>query len=182
MTQPRPKTTIYFATLRSGRVRARSAHGSKPLVTVHPARSYRRTIVDPANRYGRKPRSRDIMAIMAAIERIWDFGDDATHSTTPQGNRQRTARNVKILEFDSSETRPVFYDPKRDDTPVATMIQRDYYDFTRQRFPSHVFTSPDWERKIRWAAERSNLLVQTYCRKVCNLSLKMETEKDLASI
>lgn len=101
------------------------------------------------------------MAIMAAIDSIWDSGDDAVNSRTPQDNRQRTARSLIILEFDPSETRVVFYHLRRDDTVVAALIQRDCYDFTRQNIPSHVFTSPDWESS--WAPFKLNIWITVLC-------------------
>ena len=64
------------------------------------------------------------------------------HSTTPQINRQKSARNLVILEFNPSEPRAVFFDPRRDNTHVATLSQCDCNDFTRLRVPKpcmHIY-------------------------------------------
>jgi hypothetical protein len=40
----------------------------------------------------------------------WNFQDEAANSTTPQINRQKSARNLEILQFDPSGPRAVFFD------------------------------------------------------------------------
>lgn len=59
----------------------------------------------------------------------WNFKDDAANSTTQQINRQKSARNLEILQFDPSEPRAVFFDPKRNNRQTATLIQCDCNDF-----------------------------------------------------
>ena len=43
----------------------------------------------------------------------WNFKDEAANSTTQQINRQKSARNLEVIEFDASEPRAVFFDPKQ---------------------------------------------------------------------
>jgi len=45
----------------------------------------------------------------------WNFQDEAANSTTPQINRQKSARNLEILQFDPSEPHAVFFDSKRNE-------------------------------------------------------------------
>jgi hypothetical protein len=59
----------------------------------------------------------------------WDFSDEAANPTTQQINRQKSARNLDILQFDPSEPRAVFFDPKRGNRQTATLGQCDCSDF-----------------------------------------------------
>ncbi len=65
----------------------------------------------------------------------WNFQDEAANSTTPQINRQKSARNLEILQFDPSEPRAVFFDSKRNEKHTATLTQCDCNDFTRLKLP-----------------------------------------------
>jgi hypothetical protein len=59
----------------------------------------------------------------------WNFDDEIANSTTPQINRQKSARNLAILEFDPSVPRALFFDVKRDARHTATLTQCDCKDF-----------------------------------------------------
>ena len=59
----------------------------------------------------------------------WNFQDEEANSTTQQINRQKSARNLEILQFDPSEPRAVFFDPKRNNRQIATLTQCDCNDF-----------------------------------------------------
>jgi len=59
----------------------------------------------------------------------WDFKNEAENSSTQQINRQKSARNLEILQFDPSEPRAVFYDRKRDAKQTATLADCDCNDF-----------------------------------------------------
>src|ERR1700756_819753 len=59
----------------------------------------------------------------------WNFQDEAVNSTTQQINRQKSARNLEILQFDRSEPRAVFFDPQRKERHTATLTQCDCIDF-----------------------------------------------------
>jgi SWIM zinc finger len=59
----------------------------------------------------------------------WNFQDEAVNSTTQQINRQKSARNLEILQFDPSEPRAVFFDPQRKERHTATLTQCDCIDF-----------------------------------------------------
>jgi predicted nucleic acid-binding Zn finger protein len=59
----------------------------------------------------------------------WNFQDEAANSTTQQINRQKSARNLDILQFDPSEPRAVFIDPKRNNRQTATLTNCDCNDF-----------------------------------------------------
>lgn len=59
----------------------------------------------------------------------WNFKDEGINSTTPQINRQKSARNLEILQFDASEPRAVFFDSKRKEKHTATLSQCDCKDF-----------------------------------------------------
>lgn len=59
----------------------------------------------------------------------WKFKDTVANSTTQQINRQKSARNLEILQFDPSEPRAVFFDPKRNNRQTATLTQCDCNDF-----------------------------------------------------
>src|SRR5215470_12595976 len=72
----------------------------------------------------------------------WNFLDEAANSRIPQINRQKSARNLEILQFDPSEPCAVFFDPKRGNTHVATLTQCDCNDFTRLKVPKpcmHIY-------------------------------------------
>ena len=59
----------------------------------------------------------------------WNFKDEAANSTTPQINRQKSARNLDVVQFDPSEPRAVFFDPKRNKRHTATLTECDCTDF-----------------------------------------------------
>ena len=59
----------------------------------------------------------------------WNFKDEAANSTTQQINRQKSARNLDVLQFDPSEPRAVFFDPKRGARHTATLNECDCSDF-----------------------------------------------------
>ena len=59
----------------------------------------------------------------------WNFQDEAANSTTQQINRQKSARNLEVLQFDPSEPRAVFFDPKRNTRSTATLTECDCNDF-----------------------------------------------------
>jgi predicted nucleic acid-binding Zn finger protein len=67
---------------------------------------------------------------MADIGLNWDFGDEAANSTTSQINRQKSARNLVILDFDPSVPRAVLFDPRRDNTHSTTLSECACHDFT----------------------------------------------------
>ncbi len=72
----------------------------------------------------------------------WNFQDEAVNSTSPQINRQKSARNLEILQFDPSEPRAVFFDPKRKERHTATLTECDCSDFTRLKVPKpcmHIY-------------------------------------------
>jgi hypothetical protein len=59
----------------------------------------------------------------------WNFQDESLNSTTQQINRQKSARNLEILQFDPSEPLAVFFDPKRNNRHTATLTQCDCGDY-----------------------------------------------------
>ena len=59
----------------------------------------------------------------------WNFKDETANSTTQQINRQKSARNLEVLQFDPSEPRAVFFDPKRVTRHTATLTECDCGDF-----------------------------------------------------
>jgi hypothetical protein len=59
----------------------------------------------------------------------WNFKDEAPNSTTQQINRQKSARNLEVIQFDPSEPRAVFFDPKRGTKHTATLSECDCPDF-----------------------------------------------------
>jgi hypothetical protein len=82
------------------------------------------------------------MVFMAPIILQWDYGDEAVNSTTPQINRQKSARNLVILDFDTSVPRVVLFDPRRDNRHSATLSGCDCKDFTRLKAPKpckHIY-------------------------------------------
>jgi hypothetical protein len=76
-----------------------------------------------------------IRLFMEAIKLQWDFQDETANSTINQINRQKSARNLIIRDFDASVPHAVFFDPKRDNTHRATLTQCECYDFTRLKVP-----------------------------------------------
>jgi predicted nucleic acid-binding Zn finger protein len=72
----------------------------------------------------------------------WDFQDEAVNSTERQKDRQKSARNLVIIEIDPSVPRAEFSDPKRDNRHRATLNQCDCNDFTRLKVPKpcmHIY-------------------------------------------
>ncbi|MDQ6911415.1 MAG: SWIM zinc finger domain-containing protein [Verrucomicrobiota bacterium] len=61
----------------------------------------------------------------------WNFRDEVANSTFQQINRQKSARNLEVLQFDPSEPRAVFFDPRRNNRHTATLRQCDCKDFSR---------------------------------------------------
>jgi predicted nucleic acid-binding Zn finger protein len=59
----------------------------------------------------------------------WDFADESANSATAQINRQKSARNLDILELDLETGMGIFYDPKRDVTSTCTLKHCDCHDF-----------------------------------------------------
>lgn len=59
----------------------------------------------------------------------WNFQDEIANSTTQQINRQKSARNLAIIQIDPSEPRAVFFDTKRGVKSVATLTECNCTDF-----------------------------------------------------
>ena len=59
----------------------------------------------------------------------WNFKDETANSTTQQINRQKSARNLEVLQLDPSEPRAVFFDSKRGTRHTATLTECDCSDF-----------------------------------------------------
>ena len=59
----------------------------------------------------------------------WNFEDEAANSTLQQVNRQKSARNLEILQFDPSEPCAVFLDAKHATKHTATLAHCDCADF-----------------------------------------------------
>jgi hypothetical protein len=59
----------------------------------------------------------------------WNFKDEAANSTTQQINRQKSARNLEVLQFDPSEPRAVFFDRERGARHTATLTECGCNDF-----------------------------------------------------
>jgi hypothetical protein len=59
----------------------------------------------------------------------WNFKDEAANSTTQQINRQKSAQNLEVVQFDPSEPRAVFFDSKRGTRHTATLAECDCGDF-----------------------------------------------------
>jgi SWIM zinc finger len=59
----------------------------------------------------------------------WNFKDEAANSATQQINRQKSAQNLQVIQFDPSEPRAVFFDPKRGVRHTATLTECDCSDF-----------------------------------------------------
>jgi predicted nucleic acid-binding Zn finger protein len=79
---------------------------------------------------------------VATILPHWDFQDEAVNSTERQKDRQKSARNLVIIEIDRSVPRAEFSDPKRDNRNRATLNQCDCNDFTRLKVPKpcmHIY-------------------------------------------
>ena len=53
----------------------------------------------------------------------WNFSDEPANATTQQINRQKSARNLEILQFDASEPRAVYFDPKRNQARICREMQ-----------------------------------------------------------
>ena len=61
----------------------------------------------------------------------WNFNDEGANSTARQINRQKSARNLVILQFEPWESCATFFDLKRGTIHTATLTQCDCRDFTR---------------------------------------------------
>jgi hypothetical protein len=61
----------------------------------------------------------------------WNFTDEAANSSTQQVNRQKSARNLEVLQFDPSEPCAVLFDHKRNERHTATLTECDCNDFNR---------------------------------------------------
>ncbi len=59
----------------------------------------------------------------------WDFKDVPANSSLQQINRQKSARNLDLLEFDPSEPCAVFLDLKRAERHTASLTECDCSDF-----------------------------------------------------
>ena len=59
----------------------------------------------------------------------WNFEDEAANSTLQQVNRQKSARNLEVLQFDPSEPCAVFLDAKHATKHTATLAHCDCADF-----------------------------------------------------
>jgi hypothetical protein len=59
----------------------------------------------------------------------WNFSDEAANSTLPQVNRQKSARNLDVLQFDASEPCAVFFDQQRKERHTTTLTKCDCKDF-----------------------------------------------------
>lgn len=59
----------------------------------------------------------------------WDFKDPLTNSTTPQVNRQKSARNLMIVTVDKQNATAVFWDVKKGIGNTATLARCDCKDF-----------------------------------------------------
>ena len=59
----------------------------------------------------------------------WNFRDEPANSTIMQINRQKSARNLEILQLDPLNPRAVFFDPERGEKHTATLTECDCRDF-----------------------------------------------------
>ncbi len=59
----------------------------------------------------------------------WDFKDPLINSTTPQINRQKSARNLTVIMIDKPNTTGVFWDAKKGTRTTATLAKCDCKDF-----------------------------------------------------
>lgn len=59
----------------------------------------------------------------------WNFSDEAANSATQQINRQKSARNLELREFDRSLPSALFYDAGRRETHRASLTTCDCRDF-----------------------------------------------------
>jgi hypothetical protein len=59
----------------------------------------------------------------------WDFEDPLINSTTPQINRQKSARNLMIVSIDKQNATAVFWDVKKGTGNSATLARCDCKDF-----------------------------------------------------
>jgi hypothetical protein len=71
-----------------------------------------------------------LLEALRALEH-WDFSDKTANSSLQQINRQKSARNLVVQQFDRPTTRAVLYDPKRKQTHIATLKTCDCVDFQR---------------------------------------------------
>ena len=70
----------------------------------------------------------------------WNFKDVAANSSLQQINRQKSARNLELLEFDPSEPCAVFRDVKRAERHTASLTECDCSDFNMSgSSPRRVF-------------------------------------------
>lgn len=60
----------------------------------------------------------------------WDFKDPLINSTTPQINRQKSARNLMIVSIDKKNATAVFWDVKKGTGNTATLATCDCKDFS----------------------------------------------------
>jgi predicted nucleic acid-binding Zn finger protein len=59
----------------------------------------------------------------------WDFKDPLINSTTPQINRQKSARNIMVIAIDKHNATGVFFDAKKGIRNIATLTKCDCKDF-----------------------------------------------------
>lgn len=59
----------------------------------------------------------------------WDFKDPELNSTTPQINRQKSARNLTVISIDMHNAIGVFFDAKKGTKNTATLNSCDCIDF-----------------------------------------------------
>ena len=59
----------------------------------------------------------------------WDFEDPLINSTTPQINRQKSARNLTVITIDKHNTTGVFLDATKGTRNTATLARCDCKDF-----------------------------------------------------
>jgi hypothetical protein len=70
-----------------------------------------------------------LLTLNPAVLAKWNFLDEATNSTTQQINRQKSARNLVVQQFDASQPMGVFFDPVRREVHKANLTQCDCHDF-----------------------------------------------------
>jgi predicted nucleic acid-binding Zn finger protein len=59
----------------------------------------------------------------------WDFSDTAANSTTPQVNRQKSARHLGVISIDRQNRTGVFLDPRKGIKNEASLAKCDCIDF-----------------------------------------------------
>ena len=70
----------------------------------------------------------------------WNFKDESANSSLQQVNRQKSAANLVVLQFDPSEPCATFFDPKRGERHTATLSSCDCNDFNMAgAFPRKSF-------------------------------------------